>query len=215
MGNPIFIVNNYAKKIYFIHLLKLVLMNPDKSLLVQNLMNGNKETYTELFKTYYKSLCACSYKIVKDVTIAEEVVQDVFFKIWERRSSLSFNENIERYLYKAVQNESIDVYRKTSFENNFKNQLKQDPFCKETHYDTLSTKELANKLQNAINKLPDKSKEVFLLSRYASLSYKEISEKIGITTKGVEFHIIKALKILRVELKEYRYLILILAFFIY
>jgi RNA polymerase sigma-70 factor (ECF subfamily) len=186
-------------------------MNPDKSLLIQNLVDGDKETYTQLFKAYYKNLCACSYKIVKDVAIAEEVVQNVFFRIWERRSSLGLNENIEKYLYKAVHNESIDVYRKTCFENDFKNQLKHDPFLqKESIYDPLSNKELAAKLQTAIDKLPGKSKEIFLLSRYASLSYKEISEKIGITTKGVEFHIIKALKILRVELKDFRYFILFL-----
>lgn len=186
-------------------------MNSDKSLFVQNLVNGDRETYTHLFKAYYKNLCACSYKIVKDVTIAEEVVQNVFFRIWEKRSSLTLNENIEKYLYRAVHNESIDVYRKTCFENDFKNSLKHDPFLNNgSSDDPLSNKELAIKLQTAIDKLPDKSKEVFLLSRYASLSYKQISEKIGITTKGVEFHIIKALKILRMELKDFRYLIIFL-----
>jgi RNA polymerase sigma-70 factor, ECF subfamily len=188
-------------------------MITDKSILVQNLIDGNKETYTQLFKAYYKNLCAYSYKIVKDVSIAEEVVQNIFFKIWEKRSSLGFNVTIEKYLYKAVYNESIDVYRKTSFENNFKNELKQDPFLYDEPFDALSNKELANKLQNAIDKLPDKSKEVFLLSRYACLSYKEISEKIGITPKGVEFHIIKALKILRVELKDFRYLLIFILLF--
>jgi RNA polymerase sigma-70 factor, ECF subfamily len=189
-------------------------MSPDKNLLIQNLVDGDKAMFTELFKAYYKNLCACSFKIVRNIATAEEVVQNVFFRIWEKRSSLALNENIEKYLYRAVHNESIDVYRRTSFENDFKNQLKHDPFLQgETSEDPLTNKELAYKLQNAINKLPDKSKEVFLMSRYGSLSYKEISEKIGITTKGVEFHIIKALKILRFELKDFRYFIIFIPFF--
>jgi RNA polymerase sigma-70 factor, Bacteroides expansion family 1 len=183
-------------------------MDPKRSFYIQEMINDNKEVYTQLFKNYYKGLCAYSFKIVKDISVAEEVVQNVFFRIWEKRKTLNLDENIDKYLYRAVYNESIDACRRINSENNFKQafMLQSSPDA-ESKYDALGSKELAAKLQTAINKLPERSKEVFLLSRYSALTYKEIGEKLGISPKGVEFHMIKALKILRTELWEYRYAI--------
>lgn len=151
---------------------------------------------------YYKNLCIYSFKYIRNLDVAEEIVQDVFFKIWERRTSLNLPENIESYLYRAVHNETINACKKLQKEIFNKNVYKQEINLNENFNDILQQKELNTKIKYAINELPDRCKEIFKMNRYNAMSYKEISVKLGITEKGVEFHMIKALKILREKLKE-------------
>jgi RNA polymerase sigma-70 factor (ECF subfamily) len=141
--------------------------------------------------------------------IAEEVVQEVFFRIWKKRATLNIPENIDSYLYRAVHNESLNVCKSIEHENNLKNQLSSGSMQAVNFNDPLVSKELIEKLNTAIEELPEKSKEIFKVSRLDSLSQKEIAEKFGITVKGVEFHITKALKILRHELKEYLHILIL------
>jgi len=177
-------------------------MEIDKKLLIQKLIDGDKEAYTSLFKMYYKNLCIFSYKYVRNIEIAEEIVQEIYIRIWERRNSLNLPENIEGYLFRAVHNESINTCKKLQHELINKNQYKQDVNWTENFDDSLVQKELNIIINQAINKLPERCREVFKMNRYNAMSYKEISTKLGITEKGVEFHILKALKILREKLKE-------------
>jgi RNA polymerase sigma-70 factor (ECF subfamily) len=177
-------------------------MEINKKLLIQKLIDGNREAYTSLFRTYYKILCIYSYKFVRNLDIAEEIVQDIFFRIWEKRRSLNLPENIESYLYRAVHNESINTCKKLQRELINKNEYKEEVDYIENYEDPLVHEELNTKIRFAVDELPERCREVFKMHRYNNLTYKEISIKLGITEKGVEFHILKALKILREKLKE-------------
>ena len=191
-------------------------MEFDRELLIQKLVAGDKDAYTFLFKTYYKNLCTYSYKFIRNFDVAEEIVQEVFFKIWEKRSNLNLPENIESYLYRAVHNESINYCKKNQKETINRNLYGVSISAFENFSDVLIQKELNNKIQFAIADLPEKCQEVFKMNRYNAMTYKEISRKLGITEKGVEFHMLRALKILREKLKEYLvYTILLLSIFIY
>jgi len=184
-------------------------MEIDEPSFLQKLVNGDTEAYTLLFREHYKNLCTYSYKFIKNMNVAEEVVQEVFLRIWEKRTTLHISENIASYLYRAVHNESLNACKNIEHENDKKNKLSAGSMQAVNFNDPLVSKELIEKLDRAINELPGKSKEIFNISRQDSLSNKEIAEKFGITVKGVEFHITKALKILRHELKEYLQIIIL------
>jgi RNA polymerase sigma-70 factor, ECF subfamily len=178
------------------------MMEFNKTLLLQKIIEGDKEAYTFLFHSHYKHLCTYSFRFVRNLEISEEIVQEVFFRIWEKRESLNLPENIESYLYRAVHNESINMCKKLQKEYHNKNQYLKEFNTIENFNDFLVHKEIINNIKFAIDELPDRCREIFKMNRYSAMSYKEISIKLGITEKGVEFHMIKALKILREKLKE-------------
>jgi RNA polymerase sigma-70 factor, ECF subfamily len=179
------------------------LMEFNRTVLVNKLIEGDHDAYTFIFNNFYKRLCIYSYQFVKQMEIAEEIVQEVLFRIWERRSSLNLPENIESYLFRAVHNETINVCKKIQKETKDKIQYHVELDLNLDFNDKIVLKETNKNIRYAIDELPDRCKEVFKMNRFNAMSYKEIAEKLGITEKGVEFHITKALKILREKLKEY------------
>ena len=184
-------------------------MNNIEKEIFDKIQGGDTKAFDIVFTSYYPILCIYAKDLLKASEIAEEVVQEVFFRIWEKRTSLHIPENIASYLYRAVHNESLNVCKNIEHENNIKNKLSSGSKQAVNFNDPLVNKELIEKLDKAIDELPGKSKEIFKISRQESLSHKEIAEKFGITVKGVEFHITKALKILRHELKEYLHILIL------
>ena len=184
-------------------------MFPQANLLVENLIKGDREAFTQLFKDFYKGLCVNAYRIVGELNDAEEVVQNVFVKIWEKRNELEHIDNIESYLRRSVYNASISFYRRKKLESNYKDLVViEKAHSYEPFDETINRNDEIERLEKAIENLPARSKEIFLMSRYELLSYKEIAEKTGITPKGVEFHIVKAFKLLRSQMLNYKILII-------
>jgi len=157
-------------------------------------------TFKSLYLEYYKKLCFHAYKITKRNDIAEEVVQDVFVKIWEKRENLDLSGNISSYLYRAVLNESLNFLKKqksTAYDENSIQNLKSHS---NFHEMEINQSEMRKEIRKAIKKLPDKTRRVFIMSRKLEFSYQEIANRLDISTKGVEYHICKALKLLREDL---------------
>ena len=157
-----------------------------------------------VFRTYYNLLCNYAFTFTKDEDASEDLVQDLFIKIWEQRRGLLKEASIRYYLFTAVRNNCITWLRRE----------KQSATIQLTGYETISTTtdypgELMDEekdekilLEQAIAQLPPKCKEIFLLSRFGKLSYKEIATNLDISPKTVENQLGKALKMLRAFLKE-------------
>jgi RNA polymerase sigma-70 factor (ECF subfamily) len=172
--------------------------------LIDSLVKQEEAAFEQVFKTHFKNLHAYSYTIIRDETAAEEVVQQVFFKLWERSKTLSISGSVAAYLYRAVYNESLNYLKhqkvQRDYQQHYTHTMKNES---EITGKKFSAKELEGRLMHALNELPEQCRTVFQLSRFEELRYREIAEHLGISVKTVENQMGKALKILRSKLIEF------------
>ena len=136
---------------------------------------------------------------------AQDVVQDVFMKLWESRDEIDPNESLKAYLFRITANSSISKLRRRKVKNQYDEILKfvYIDNSESSPYNSLIERELSESITLALNKIPPQSRRVFDLSRIEGLKYSEIAEYLKISVKTVESHMSKALSMLRTELKEY------------
>ena len=175
------------------------------------LSKRDEAAFEQVFKTHYKNLHAYAFTILKDEDEAEEMVQQVFFKLWERSEHLSFSGSIAAYLYRAVHNESLNFIKHQKVKAGHQLHVAYSMKNKsEQAQPKMIRKELENKFREALNELPEQCRTVFQLSRFEDMKYKEIADKLDISVKTVENHMGKALKLLRTKLVDFLPLLLIL-----
>jgi RNA polymerase sigma-19 factor, ECF subfamily len=175
------------------------------------LSKRDEAAFEQVFKTYYKNLHAYAFTMLKDEDEAEEMVQQVFFKLWERSENLSFSGPIAAYLYRAVHNESLNFLKHQKVKVGHQLHVAYSMKNKTEHgQGKMMRKELENKFREALNELPEQCRTVFQLSRFEDMKYKEIADKLDISVKTVENHMGKALKLLRTKLVDFLPLLLIL-----
>ena len=161
-----------------------------------------KGAYNYLIDTYHHQLCVYANSLVKNIYSAEDIVQNVFIKVWEQRTRLKPDHALKSFLYKLVYNEFIDLYRKNqslfSLEKSYYDAL--NSVIQED--DSESFQRVLNVVNREIQNLPPKCKEVFILSKKEGLTNIEIAEHLDVSIKTVEAQITKAFSILRSSLEE-------------
>lgn len=187
-----------------------------EDLLMQKLKNNDTSAFTTIFKEYYQDLVRFSFSIIKNVDASEELVQDIFLKLWENRSSLIIHNSLRSYLLKTVQNASIDWLRHANIRNKYASLVLQHPALIGNDTENYIFKsELESDLLAALKKIPAPYAEAFSLSRVEALNYNQIAEKLGVSVRTVEVRIGKALSLLREELKDYLLTLLLFSQFFY
>jgi len=164
--------------------------------------NLNKQLFEQLFRKHFKALCHFAKGYLHDHDTAQEVVQDVFINLWQKKETITSDKSVKSYLYTSVKNRCLNFIRDNK---KFRSQYLDVELELEIPVedaDLFSESETQNKINAALNKLPEKCRQVFELSRFEELKYKEIAERLNISQKTVEIHMSKALKILRIELKD-------------
>lgn len=169
--------------------------------LVLGLKKGEYASFDALFNKYAESLFAFAVSITKDSFLAEEITQDVFLKVWDKRHQIEEHYSFKSFLFSVTFNETISHLRKIKSEKNKIDSLIniRDDISHETEYEVeyRNLKSLANEI---IEDFPTKRKQIFKLSREQGLTNKEISEELGISVKTVENQMTAALKTLREKL---------------
>lgn len=171
--------------------------------LIEGLKEGNERIFDYIFHLYYSSLVLYALKFVENRDVSEDIVQDLFVKVWTNRASIHIDQSLKSYFFVSVKNRCFDWLRhhhikmKTEQELLLQNQDTSD----ENSF--LLESELQQQIQNAIDKLPPVCREVFIMNRFDGLKPAEIAIKKGISVRTVETHIGKALRLLRSELEEY------------
>ncbi|WP_025144063.1 RNA polymerase sigma-70 factor [Pedobacter jeongneungensis] len=164
--------------------------------LIEIIEKNRTSVFTQFYSSYFQKLLLASDKYVKDVFVTEEIVQDIFLKIWENPYHISEVKSIKSYLYKSVINASINyVNRQKNIELHHLKLVAE--FSDEYVRDLDDENEMIVLLHSEIERLPVQCRKVFKLSRFEHLKYKEIASQLGISEKTVENHIGNALKILR------------------
>ena len=175
------------------------------------LSRKDESAFEQVFKTHFKNLHSYAFTILKDQDEAEEIVQQVFFKLWERSNNLSLEGSVTSYLYRAVHNECMNFIKhqkvKADHRLHVVHSMKSEQQYEE---DKLGGSELAEKIRESLNELPEQCRAVFQLSRFENLKYREIADKMDISVKTVENHMGKALRLLRAKLIDFLPLLLIL-----
>jgi len=177
-------------------------LKDDKSL-AQEVTKGNEKAFETIFNKYYRSLCLFSRQFLNDDELAEETVQDLFVKMWEKRFSLSIDTSLEHYLFRAVRNLCINQIQHNKIRDRYAEEILKNTETGINAEDYFLEPDLKNKIEEAIGLLPPKRKEIFRLSREEGLKYKEIAGQLNISVKTVEAQMGLALKFLREELKDY------------
>lgn len=167
---------------------------------VEKIRCGDAEAFEHLFKKYCQPLINFARRFVQDTQSAENIVQDVFLKIWSIRKELNPTLNIKSYLYTAVRNGALKQLRHQTVEQRTADRLTLPDFDLITPEDNLTEKELTAAVHQAVAELPEKCRIIFAMNRYDHLSYKEIAEIQNISIKTVETQMSRALKFLRQRL---------------
>lgn len=179
-------------------------MDGQDDILLQKIKRGNTKAFEQLFRKYYEAMHAHAYKFVVDSATAEEVVQETFLNIWEKRQNLQIHSSAYGYLAKAVRNRSVN-YLKSSY--NRVHELGDIPEAAQpsinTTEETLNAWELEQLLAQAIQQLPQNCRIIFNLSRQAGLTYEEIAQELGVSKETVKSQIKIALKKLRTFLDKH------------
>lgn len=174
----------------------------DNDVLIESLINGDETAYIYLIDSYHHKLCVYANSLVKNTYSAEDIVQNVFLKIWEQRTRLKSNHSIKSFLYKLVYNEFIDLYRKNQSLFSLEKKYYEALNSVVLEDDPDSFQRILNVVNKEIQSLPPKCKEVFILSKKEGLTNIEIAEHLDVSIKTVEAQITKAFSILRSSLEE-------------
>ena len=181
--------------------------------LIIELKDGNHHSFKELYATYAPKLFAFSRKYLQSQEDAEEIVQEVFLRIWEKRQNIDENQSFSSYVIQAAKHRIFNGFRKKVNEQAYLDFLMHadNPSSKFTEMD-VNYREIKMKAEKVIGMMPSKRQEIFRLSRESGLKNREIAEKLQISIKTVENQMGQALKFLKDELSEFKLLILLLLF---
>lgn len=177
---------------------------------------GNERAFEKVFKSHYAGMCGFANKYLADLEQSEEIVQEVFFNYWSKRSALEIQGSLEGYLYRSVRNACLNHIKHLQVRHQYALAQMQPLKDEENkHHDKIVELELQQKIDDCINQLPPERQKIFKLSRLEGLKYQEIANELKLSVKTVEAQMGKALKFLRQNLAEYLPVILLITLTIY
>jgi len=172
--------------------------------IIKAISQGKAKEFEFLFKMYYKPMCGFAMKYLKDKDLAEEIVQDIFYNIWKKRTELNITTSVKSYLFRSVYNNCLQYIHHQKVVDKYITEKNYEPnFVSVDPMDELRHSELLNALNSSLSVLPERTRNIFYLSRFEGLKYHEIAEKLTISIKTVEANMGKALKHLRYALSDY------------
>jgi RNA polymerase sigma-70 factor, ECF subfamily len=196
-------------------------MSEQNADLIKRIKKGDTNTFNVVYKSYYFRLFAFAKSYLRDDYLAANIVQDAFMSLWEKRENLLTDTYLPSYLLTIVKNNSLNHL------NHLKTRMKVEDNLQSSHLRELELRcltlkacdpeqmfhsEVQSIVEKTLKSLPEQTRKTIHLSRFEGLSNKEIASKLNITVKGVEFHITKALKALRENLKDYLIVMFLMGF---
>ncbi|MCE7043197.1 RNA polymerase sigma-70 factor [Dyadobacter sp. CY312] len=169
----------------------------------QYLNKDREEEFEIVFKKHFKNLHAYACTIVRDEVMAEEMVQNVFCRLWEKSEQIEIRESVSGYLYRSVYHESLNYLKHLKVREAYQTYAVNQMENTNNTSHNLELKELENRLEIALKELPEKCRTIFQMSRFEELKYQEIADRLELPLKTVENQMGKALRLLRVKLVDF------------
>jgi len=183
----------------------------DDSELFKKIRQGNEGAFTIVFDRYYSQLCYYADKFLYDLDESRSLVQQVFVDLWIKRNKLLIKQSLKAYLFKSVQNSSLDFLKHRLVESKYVNQVNHQFETEDC--DLIVEAELNARLNAAIEGLPEKCRQIFTLCRFEELHYNEIAQRLGISIKTVEMQMGIAIKKLKLKLSDIQYIQILIYLF--
>ncbi len=168
--------------------------------LIEGLLRRDSRVFDQVFTHYYSGLCAYANRYLNDTDQAEDVVQDIFVKLWSVNNDLKINTSLKNYFAVSVRNKCLDIIKHRKVINKHIEQEREVYKVLQNYYPLYTETELEEILSKALAKLPPRCREIFEMSRFEGLNNQIIADKLSISKRTVELQISNALKILRQEL---------------
>ena len=171
-------------------------------LLFLRIKAGDQQAYREVYDKFSKFLLQAAYNKVRDQVVAEDLVQNIFIALWEKREELQVKDP-KYYLLGCLKYAVINYIRAQVMENKYAAFSKNNASGEEEIFSVIEVNDLSAIIEKGISSLPDKTQEIFRLSRFGHQSTKDISMDLKISEKTVEYHITRSIKFIRAYLKHY------------
>ncbi|HEX2970183.1 MAG TPA: RNA polymerase sigma-70 factor [Bacteroidales bacterium] len=178
--------------------------------LIKKLHDGEEDAFEYVFKLHFKKLFLYADRFVKDKTVSEEIVEDFFCSLWENCSKISIETTISSYLFRSIHNRCMNHLRSIRVRQEY---IKKQGVLEDSQvFEKISPdypdklliySEMEDRLRDTINLLPEKCRKIFLMNREEDMTYEEISEKLGVSVNTVKTQIMRALKKIRLHMKEF------------
>ena len=158
-----------------------------------------------LFKKYYERLCHFADTIINDNVLSEEIVSDIFVNIWEKREQININYKVKSYLFTAVKNQSINYLKKRKLHTvSLYSAVQEKTGDSANPEEKLLYDELKEKVDNIIDKLPEKRKLIFQMNRFDGFTFQEIADILSLSVFTVRNQMVKAIKFLAKQYQQFK-----------
>ncbi len=182
--------------------------------IASQLRRGDVRAFDELYGLYSQRLYGFAFSMLKNKEDAKEVVQETFFKLWNKKKEINTSHSLKAFLFSIAYNITVDLFRARVKDSDFLSQLKNHLNQESNKTDELLIfNELNERLSNLVAELPEQRKKIYLMSREEGLGHKEIAEKLGIAVKTVENQINLTLKYIRKNIDSNSFLFLFICLF--
>jgi len=188
------------------------MLSQSDTYIIESVKQGDQRAFRFLFDNNYALLCRYAMKMVHSQETAEDIVMDIFAKLWETGAGLDITSSLQGYLYRSVHNACLNYLTRThkrftelSTETIEKLDKAVNPLEMYSIPESLSMSELSQAIERCMEKLPEECRKIFLMSRFEDLPHKEIAVHLGISENTVKVQIYRALKKLKVMFGEHPY----------
>jgi len=171
--------------------------------LFEMIKKGDIKAFESLFHQYYGFLCLYASRVLNDSEAAEEIVQDFFVRLWEKKENITIETSVKNYFFRSVKNLCINAIQHEKIKTRHAQKVLSESSFNSLAEDSYIEFDLTEKIEESIQSLPQKRREIFRLSREDGLKYREIAEKLHVSVKTVETQMSLAIKTLREKLKKY------------
>jgi len=180
-------------------------MTEADKLVVIAFQQGDLKVFETVFKENYSSMVRAARRILIDIEPSEEVIQDLFVKLWEKRDSLVINTSLPAYLHKAVTNHAINYYKFQKKTVRFQDYIgfEVEEYQSTPADEPMLHNDLDKKVSTLMKSLPEKRRVIFEMSRFEGLKNWQIAQQLGVSLKTVEYHMSEALDFMRTKLTDY------------
>jgi len=173
-----------------------------EQILFDKLVDGDQSAFSSIFEAYYKDLVMFAFTLTKNSDNAEEAVQEVFVRLWEKRRELKLHGSLKSYLLKSVQNQCLDEIRHRKISETFVVDKKTQWLYVNDVEDYILYSDLQKHLDQLLAQMPDEVAQTFRMNRFDELKYQEIAQQLNVSVRTVESRISKVLQILHQALKN-------------